>query len=206
MPACVFYFIYFRNGEIIMPRNQFQRMIFALITVIITVHAFVFYNIYVLNGDMLKSFNYTSSVLTAVNKQGGIMMFGVMLLLWAVVLVEFAFAYTLEVLLGSPLSFKIASKMLDMRNTPHIIFEGAIITVTVAIMCPAMSFIAAVIYFPFSEGFNLMVLLCHWFKLICFNLPFAFFSQHLFIQPVVRRIFRLIFRNDIKIRETAQDK
>ena len=124
MPAGVFYFIYFRNGEIIMPRNQFQRMIFALITVIITVHAFVFYNIYVLNGDMLRSFNYTSSVLTAVNKQGGIMMFGVMLLLWAVVLVEFAFAYTLEVLLGSPLSFKIASKMLDMRNTPHIIFEG----------------------------------------------------------------------------------
>ena len=55
-----------------MPRNQFQRMVFAFITVVITVHAFVFYNIYVLNGDMLRSFNYTSSVLTAVNKQGGI--------------------------------------------------------------------------------------------------------------------------------------
>ena len=78
-----------------MPRNQFQRMVFAFITVVITVHAFVFYNIYVLNGDMLRSFNYTSSVLTAVNKQGGIMMFGTMLPVWAVVLVEFAFAYTL---------------------------------------------------------------------------------------------------------------
>jgi len=75
-----------------MPRNQFQRMVFAFITVVITVHAFVFYNIYVLNGDMLRSFNYTSSVLTAVNKQGGIMMFGTMLPVWAVVLVEFAFA------------------------------------------------------------------------------------------------------------------
>lgn len=51
-----------------MPRNQFQRMVFAFIAVVITVHAFVFYNIYVLNGDMLRSFNYTSSVLTAVNK------------------------------------------------------------------------------------------------------------------------------------------
>ena len=107
-----------------MPRNQFQRMVFAFITVVITVHAFVFYNIYVLNGDMLRSFNYTSSVLTAVNKQGGIIMFGTMLPIWAVVLVEFAFAYTLEVLVGSPLSFKIASKMFDMKTTNPVIFEG----------------------------------------------------------------------------------
>ena len=130
-----------------MPRNQFQRMVFAFITVVITVLAFVFYNIFVLNGDMLRSFNYTSSVLTAVNKQGGIMMFGTMLPIWAVVLVEFAFAYTLEVLVGSPLSFRIASKMFDMKTTNPVIFEGAIITVTVAIMCPAMSFIAAIIYY-----------------------------------------------------------
>ena len=130
-----------------MPRNQFQRMVFAFITVVITVLAFVFYNIFVLNGDMLRSFNYTSSVLTAVNKQGGIMMFGTMLPIWAVVLVEFAFAYTLEVLVGSPLSFRIASKMFDIKTTSPVIFEGAVITVTVAIMCPAMSFIAAIIYY-----------------------------------------------------------
>lgn len=184
-----------------MPRNQFQRMVFAFITVVITVHAFVFYNIYVLNGDMLRSFNDTSSVLTAVNKQGGIMMFGTMLPIWAVVLVEFAFAYTLEVLVGSPMSFKIASKMFDIKTTHPVIFEGAIITVTVAIMCPAMSFIAAIIYYPFFEGFNVVTLLCHWFKLVCCNLPFAFFSQHLFIQPLVRRIFKLLFRKDIQNRK-----
>ena len=118
--------------------------------------------------------------------------------IWAVVLVEFAFAYTLEVLVGSPMSFKIASKMFDMKTTHPVIFEGAIITVTVAIMCPAMSFIAAIIYYPFFEGFNVVTLLCHWFKLVCCNLPFAFFSQHLFIQPLVRRIFKLIFRKDIE--------
>ena len=42
---------------------------------------------------------------------------------------------------------------------------------------------------------------CHWFKLVCFNLPFAFFSQHLFIQPLVRRIFKLLFRKDIQNRK-----
>lgn len=30
-----------------MPKNQFQRMIFALLTVIITVHGYVFYSLYV---------------------------------------------------------------------------------------------------------------------------------------------------------------
>ena len=36
-----------------MPRNQFQRMIFALLTVIITVHGYVFYSLYVVNGKLL---------------------------------------------------------------------------------------------------------------------------------------------------------
>ena len=37
-----------------MPKNQFQRMIFALITVINTVHAYVFfYSLYVVNGKAL---------------------------------------------------------------------------------------------------------------------------------------------------------
>ena len=36
-----------------MPRNQFQRMVFAFITVVITVHAYVFYSLYVIHGPML---------------------------------------------------------------------------------------------------------------------------------------------------------
>lgn len=36
-----------------MPRNQFQRMVFAFITVVITVHAYVFYSLYVVNGNIL---------------------------------------------------------------------------------------------------------------------------------------------------------
>lgn len=129
------------------------------------------------------------------------MILGAMLPIWAVVLAEFSFAYTLEVPVGSPLSFKIASKMFDIKTANPVIFEGAVITITVAIMCPAMSFIAAIIYYPFYEGFNIITLLCHWFKLVCYNLPFAFFSQHLFIQPLVRRIFKLLFSKDIENRK-----
>ena len=49
--------------EFNMPRNQFQRMIFALITVVITVHAYVFYSLYVVNGATLMSINNASGVI-----------------------------------------------------------------------------------------------------------------------------------------------
>lgn len=182
-----------------MPRNQFQRMVFAFITVVITVHAFVFYNIYVVNGSMLMSANGTDNVFDAVNKQGGIYMFGSYLPVWLIIITEFIFAYILEITVGSPLSFKIASKHFNPRQTNPLIFETAIICATVALMCPMMSFIASVIYYPFYTGFNIITLLSTWFKLVCFNLPFAFFSQLLFIQPLVRKIFRLIFTSDSDI-------
>lgn len=36
-----------------MPRNQFQRMVFAFLTVVITVHAYVFYS---LSSEQYSSF------------------------------------------------------------------------------------------------------------------------------------------------------
>lgn len=62
--ACVFCV---KKGENFMPRNQFQRMIFALLTVIITVHAYVFYSLYVVNGNILMELNNAQSVLSAIN-------------------------------------------------------------------------------------------------------------------------------------------
>ncbi len=53
-----------------MPRNRFQRMVFAFITVVITVHAYVFYSLYVVNGNLLMQINETNSVLAAIHKQG----------------------------------------------------------------------------------------------------------------------------------------
>ncbi len=70
--------------------------------------------------------------------------------IWAVVLVEFVLAYTLEVTVGSPFSFKIASRIFDMKTTHPFIFETAIICATVTIMCPAMSFLTAFLYYPFK--------------------------------------------------------
>ena len=130
-----------------MPRNQSQRMVFAFLTVLITVHA-----------------------------------------------------YALEILLGSPCSFRLAYRKFDPRKNHPMIFESAIINATVGIMCPAMSLVTAFLYFPYYSGFNMWTLLANWLKLVCFNFPFAFFTQMYFIQPLVRTLFKVIFAKDIKAR------
>ena len=177
-----------------MPQNKFQKLVFAFITVVITVHAYVFYSLYVVNGSTLMAATGASSVLGAIKAMGGVMMFGKMLPIWAIVLIEFACAFTLENILGSPLSFKLACKIFTPGKDHPVLFETAIICATVGIMCPAMSFLAAWMYYPYYNGFCLATLLANWLKLVCFNLPFAYFTQLFFIQPFVRKTFKIIFR------------
>ena len=176
-----------------MPQTKAQRMIFALLTVIVTVHAYVFYSLYVVNGGTLMELNGTNSVLAAIDNQGGVYMCGNYVPIWTVVLVEFVLAYSLEIVMGSPCSFKLAAKIFDMKTTHPVIFETAIICATVGLMCPAMSLIAAFLYYPYYAGFSIITLLANWVKLVCVNLPFAFFSQLFFIQPLIRKVFKTFF-------------
>lgn len=128
-------------------------------------------------------------------------MFGRMVPVWGVVFIEFCFAYGLECIMGSPCSFRLACKVFEPGETHPVTFETAIICATVGLMCPAMSFLAAWFYYPYYEGFHIFTLLANWLKLMCFNFPFAFFSQLFFIQPLVRTVFKMIFCRDIEKRE-----
>ncbi len=40
-----------------MPQNRFEQITFAVLTVIVTVHAYVFYSLYVVNGWTLMTVN-----------------------------------------------------------------------------------------------------------------------------------------------------
>lgn len=180
-----------------MPKNQFQRKVFAFLTVLVTVHAYVFYSLYVVNGNVLMAVTGETSVIAAIHSQGGVYMLGRFLPIWAVILVEFCLAFLLEIVMGSPCSFKLAVKVFDPAKTHPVQFESAIICATVGLMCPAMSFIAAWLYYPYYAGFHLVTLLANWLKLVCFNFPFAFFTQLFFIQPLIRKVFGLLFpQND----------
>lgn len=178
-----------------MPRNQFERMMFALMTVIVTVHAYVFYSLYVVNGTMFMQITGEKHVLDAIDAMGGVSVLGKMLPIWAVILIEFILAYSLEVLVGSPVSFRLASRVFDPRETHPVLFETAIICATIGIMCPSMSFLAAILYYPYDQmSFNLFTFLANWIKLMCYNFPFAFFTQLFFIQPFIRTCFKAVFR------------
>ena len=52
--------------------------------------------------------------------------------------------------------------------------------------------------------FAFLTLLANWLKLICFNFPFAFFSQIFFIQPFVRWAFGKLFAKDIAARNSQE--
>lgn len=175
-----------------MPNTRPQKMLFAFITVVITVHAYVFYSLYVVNGTTLMAAAGTSSVLRAIDAIGGVYMCGSAKPIWTVVLVEFILAYMLELSMGSPCSIKLAMMNFKPEETHPVLFETAVISATVALMCPAMSFIAAFLYYPYYAGFSLLTLLANWIKLVCFNFPFALFSQLFFIQPLVRTLFKAI--------------
>ena len=177
-----------------MPQNKKERAVFAFLTVLVTVHAYVFYSLYVVNGSTLMNITGATSVLGAISKLGGVYMFGHYLPIWTVVLVELCFAYTCEMLIGQPFSFKMASKNFDIKKTDPVTFETAVISSTVAIMVPIMSFIAAWLYYPYYMGFNIFTLLANWLKLICFNFPFAYFTQLFFIQPLIRKTFKTIYK------------
>lgn len=197
---CVFCF-FKQKRRVFMPRNLFQRTIFALMTVIVTVHAYVFYSLYVINGSVFMESTGESNVINAINAQGGVYMFGHFVPIWVVVIVEFCFAFLLELVMGSPCSFKLVIKIFDPQKTKPVLFETAIISATVSLMCPAMSFVAAWLYYPYYDGFNIITLLANWIKLVCYNFPFAFFSQLFFIQPFIRKLFKLLFRKDIAKRQ-----
>lgn len=181
-----------------MPQNNRERMLFAFITVVITVHAYVFYSLYVLHGDLFMEMTGATSVLGAIDAMGGVYMLGRSCPIWAVVLLEFVLAFALENLMGSPCSFRLACKVFDPRETHPALFETAIICATAGLMCPAMSFIAAFLYYPYYAGFHIITLLANFLELVCYNFPFAVLSQLFFIQPFVRTAFKFLCRRGEK--------
>lgn len=189
-----------------MPTTLFERMVYGFVTVVITVLGFVFYTIYVIEGKGLMESTGASTVLGAVRAQGGVYMFGRMIPLWALILIEIAFAFALESLVAERVALWLACRAFDPRETHPVIFTWAIIASTVSLMCPSMSFIAAFLYYPYNTGFRILTLLANWLKTLIFNFPFAFFAQTFFIQPFMRMLFRNIFSHCKYRKEMAEEE
>ena len=177
-----------------MPQTKFQKLMFALITVIITVPCFVFY------CSSYESGGFSVEVI----KNS-----------WIFIPIEFVLAYLCEIFIGSPLSVKLALKAIDPKKNDHMIVETAIICATVGIMCPLMSFLATIIYNGIiAVGMNgapldnfLINFIPYWLQKVVLNFPFALLSQLFFIQPLVRTIFKAIFKQkDEKVENISNEQ
>ena len=166
-----------------MPQTKFQRLIFALITVIITVPCFVFY------CSSYEAGGFTVEII----KNS-----------WIFIPIEFVLAYLSEIFIGSPLSLKIAFKAIDPKKNDPMIVETLIICATVLVMCPLMSFLATILYNGIiAVGMHgaplnnfIVNFIPYWLQKIVLNFPFALLSQLFIIQPLTRIIFRKIFKTN----------
>lgn len=176
-----------------MPKNKSQKLVFALITVLITVPCFVFYcssyesggfNIEVIKNNLIY------------------------------IPIELVLAYICAVFIGSPLATKFALKAVDPKKSSPIIVQTAIICATASIMCPIMSLLATILY----EGIvavgihgaplnNFLInFIPYWLQKVVLNFPFALLSQLFFVQPLVRTIFKVIYNQNEEHEEIKEVK
>ncbi|MCR1949937.1 MULTISPECIES: DUF2798 domain-containing protein [unclassified Clostridium] len=159
-----------------MPTTKLQKLFFAFLTVIITVHLFVFYNLSIEMGGMSNQVFIESR---------------------SIVWIEFIFAILLEVFIAGPLSLKLAFRAVNPREEKPYIVNTAIIFSTVCLMCPMMSFVSTLMFNGLNAEF-----FARWMQNIVINFPFAIFTQLFLVQPFVRFVFRLVFKNQLSMKKS----
>ena len=163
--------------------NRKKEIIFALITVLITVPCFVIYCLSIENGGILN-IDYK--------------------MIFMLIPIEFVLAFLSELFIVGPIAFKLANKAVPYKEYPPVIVETSIICTTVCIMCPWMSFLATILYkgiFPGlifnSSSFTIekffINFIPNFLQTFVLNFPFALLSQLFFIQPLTRKIISIIF-------------
>ncbi len=152
-----------------MPQTKFETLFFMFVTVLISVHAFVVYNGAIAMGSL------SNQVFAGIYRE---------------VPLEFGIAFALMALGVGRASKHLAFRLVDPKLDRPVVVMLAITCMTVLIMCPAMSLAATVLHHGFTREF-----LAHWLQKVAFNFPFAFFTQIFWIGPLVRWIFRRVFRN-----------
>lgn len=156
-----------------MPKTKFQDFIFTIIMVIAMVYAMVCYNIAFDKGGMSSD---------------------IFLLALHELPIMGAVGFVLEFFAVGKLSQKVTFKHFGPKNTNPFVITVMISSVTVAFMCPLMSFIASVL-FGFQDAAHIVP---NFLQICVRNFPMALFWQLFYAGPLVRFIFRLIFKKQLK--------
>lgn len=152
-----------------MPQTKFQDFIYTIIMVIVMVYAMVCYNVAVNIGGL------SNSVFLIALKELPIM--GVI-------------AFLLEFFLIGKVSQKLAFRLVNPKEDKPIFVILTISSIIVCFMCPIMSFIGST-FFNFNGITNVF---SNWIKTTVLNFPMALCWQIFYAGPLVRLIFKKIFK------------
>jgi hypothetical protein len=150
-----------------MPRTGFQKAVFMVLTVLVSVTCFAIYNVALSLGAM------SNRVFSLALRE---------------VPAKFAIALLLEALVVYRLAQRMAFRYVDPRRDRPIVIVLAITATTICLMCPVMSLASTMLHHGFGPE-----LAAQWCRALAWNFPFAFFSQVFFIGPLVRGVCRTIF-------------
>lgn len=151
-----------------MPKTKFQNIVFTAIMAVIMVYGMIVYNVALNTGG--------------VTDKTFIMAFHELPIMSPI-------AFVLEFFVVEKLATKLAFTFMKPTDRPQFI-TYAISTMIVCIMCPTMSLIATLLFKEPSFG--------TWVQTFGLNMPMALIWQLLFCGPLVRLIFRTLFRRQLK--------
>ena len=155
--------------EEIVPKTKFQSIVFALLMVFFMVVAMEFYNQGLMEGRLSWA---------AMGRSIHEMKFMIPI------------CFIMSFFIADPIASRITVRNMD-ENSDRILRTVFRAAVTVSMMCPIMSFWATLIF----QKPGLVDFIPAWLTTVAKNLPMAFFWQILFCGPLVRFLFRRIYRD-----------
>jgi hypothetical protein len=158
-------------GGIFMPKTKFQNVIFTLIMAFVMVYVMICYNISLNKGGM--------------SNEVFLLAFHELIIMWPV-------AFVLEMFVVERLAQKLAFRIVTPGQDKPIFITLAISSMIVCLMCPMMSLVATILFKNAGKEFVAV-----WLQTTALNFPVAFFWQIFFAGPLVRLIFRTIFKKQL---------
>ena len=156
-----------------MPKNKFQEIIFTALMACAMVYGMVVYNVAISTGEI----NATTFV-AALHEMP----------------IMFPIAFVLEFFLVGKLAAMPAFRVVRPTDRPQVITFMMSVCIC-CIMCPVMSLIATVLFNEPSFG--------AWLKAWALNFPMALLYELCYCGPLVRLIFRSIFRERAAVNDAA---
>ena len=156
-----------------MPKTRFQNIIFTLITAILMAYSMIVYSV-------------------AINSSTGLINQTFLIALKEFP-IEGIIVFVLAYFVASPIAKKLAFRIVNPKEDNKMFIILAIQTFTVLVMVGLMS-----IYALFAQHLVNSNIVCNYIILYCKNFIMAYPLQIFLIGPLVRNVFRIMFKKQLQ--------